>query len=104
MIMNGINIYPAEIERVMTSHPEVLDAAAVPVRHMVHQDIPVCAVTLKPGAPTTGQDLLLWASEQLGAHRPHRVLVLEQIPRNHEGKLVRAELAALINLSLAATA
>jgi acyl-coenzyme A synthetase/AMP-(fatty) acid ligase len=32
------------------------------------------------------------------------VLVLEQIPRNHEGKLVRAELAAMINLSLAATA
>ncbi len=101
MIMNGINIYPAEIERVMNAHPDVHDAAAMPVHHPVHQDVPVCAVTLRPGARTSESDLLAWAREQLGAHGPHRVLILERIARNQDGKLVRAELGELIARRLA---
>ena len=50
MIMNGINIYPAEeIEATITQHPAVLDAASIPLEHVIHQDIPICAVTLHEG-------------------------------------------------------
>ncbi len=96
MIMNGMNIFPAEIEQVLTGHADVRDAAAVPVRHKVHQDIPICAVALHPGADVTEQALLSYARERLGAHGPQRVLIFDQIPRNHDGKLIRAELNDLI--------
>lgn len=92
MIMNGINIYPAEIEQVLNAHPDVRDAAAMPVHHPVHQDVPLCAVALNPGARTSEVDLLEWARVRLGPRGPRRVLVLDSIPRNHDGKLVRAEL------------
>ncbi len=101
MIMNGMNIYPAEIERVVGSHPDVRDVAAMPVRHPVHQDVPICAVALHPDAKATESELLLWAREQLGAQGPHRLFIVDEIPRNHEGKLVRPDLAELLDCRLA---
>ena len=100
LIMNGINIYPAEIEQLMAAHPAVADVAVVPVRHRVHQDIPVCALTLRAGATVSEQALLDHASSQLGARGPYRVLIVDAIPRNHEGKLLRTELLHLIGARL----
>ncbi|OGB69500.1 MAG: hypothetical protein A2486_13575 [Burkholderiales bacterium RIFOXYC12_FULL_65_23] len=102
LIMNGINIYPAEIEQLMAAHPAVADVAVVPVQHRVHQDIPVCALTLRAGATLSEQALLDHASSQLGARGPYRVLIVEAIPRNPEGKLMRAELLRLIGTRLLA--
>jgi acyl-coenzyme A synthetase/AMP-(fatty) acid ligase len=92
MIMNGVNIYPAEIEAVMTSHPAVWDAAAVPLRHSVHQDLPVCAVVIRDGERVSEKELLDYALQHLGSHGPRKILVLEKIPRNEQGKLIRGKL------------
>lgn len=96
MIMNGINIYPAEIEQVLASHPDVTDCAVVPARHPVHQDLPIAAVSLHPATKSSEDSLLDYAREQLGAHAPWRVVILGQIPRNHEGKLIRSEMNRLL--------
>lgn len=101
LIMNGINIYPAEIEQLMAAHPDVADAAVVPVRHRIHQDIPICAVALRAGSQVSEQALLDHARRRLGVRGPHRVLILDAIPRNHESKLVRAELLRQIGHRLA---
>ncbi len=101
MVMDGINIYPAEIEQAMCAHPEVADAAVVPLRSRIHQDFPVCAVALRgPGRAQSGE-LLDYALSRLGAKVPKRVVVLERIPRNELGKLDRAALYAAIGQSLA---
>ncbi len=100
LIMNGINIYPAEIEQLMATHPAVADVAVVPVRHRVHQDIPVCALALRVGATVSEQALLDHAGSRLGTRGPYRVLIVDVIPRNHEGKLLRAELLRLIGFRL----
>ncbi|MBE0547379.1 MAG: acyl--CoA ligase [Rubrivivax sp.] len=96
MIMNGINIYPAEIEQVICGHPAVRDAAAMPIKHKAHQDVPICAVALHPGAHVSEQTLLSYARERLGYRAPHRVVNLDQIPRTERGKLVRSELSRQI--------
>lgn len=100
MIVNGINIYPAEIERVLTAHPAVWEAAAMPLKHGVHQDIPVCAVTLVEGARVDAQALLSFARERLGAYALHQVVMLDRIPRNDRGKPDREALKASIALRL----
>ncbi len=96
MIMNGINIYPSEIEQVLCSHPEVHDVAAMPLTHEVHQDIPVCAVVLEKNANETAEDLLDFAREKLGASAPFRIVILDAIPCNEQGKPMRAELHKMI--------
>jgi len=100
MIRNGINIYPAEIERALIAHPLVRDAASVPLKHPVHQDIPVCAVALHPSAAADPDALLAFARERLGARAPSLVFILDEIPRNEQGKLVRAELMEMIRARL----
>lgn len=89
MIMNGINIYPAEIEQAVSLHPAVRDTAVMPLRSPLHQDVPVCAVVLQAGAHVAESELLAFARQRLGAHGPKHLVTLERIPRNEQGKLVR---------------
>ena len=100
MIMNGINIYPEEIEQVLISHPAVRDAAAMPIKHKVHQEIPICALALHPNTGVSEHELLSYAHERLGARGPHRIVIVDEIPRNHQGKLIRAEMSRLILVKL----
>lgn len=97
MIMNGINIYPAEIERAMLTHPDIRDAVALPFTHDVHQHIPVCVVVKATDTPLTEAALLTWARNRLGAHSPHRIYFVDSIPRNEQGKPVRSTLLEQIN-------
>lgn len=103
MIFNGINIYPAEVERTLATHSVVGDVVCFPLFHPTHQDVPVAAVSLKPGTTSDETTLLRYCRERLGAHSPHRVFILDEIPRNERGKVVRSSLADLVNqrLSLA---
>ena len=96
MIFNGVNIYPAEIERVMADHPSVTDAAVVPFKHEIHQDVPVCAVTLHPSHQTTEAELLEYGQKRLGTRSAKFVFVVEEVPRNHLGKLIRSDMAEIL--------
>lgn len=96
MIMNGMNLYPAEIERVLGEHPAVRDVAVVPLWHRVHQEVPIAVVRLASGAEATENGLLDHARQRLGARAPCAILVVERIPRGYGGKLMRRELSILI--------
>ncbi|UCV15723.1 class I adenylate-forming enzyme family protein [Quatrionicoccus australiensis] len=96
MIMNGVNIYPAEIEQAMMSHPAVVDAVAMPLKHKVVNDIPVCVLALGAGQALSEQELLVFARRRLESHSPKRIFVLDEIPRNEHGKVKRPELIQTI--------
>ena len=95
MLLNGLNIFPVEIERVLERHPAVAVAAALPFVSSVHGQIPVAAVELRPGADTTPAELQAYAREHLALRSPRRVLILGALPRNSQGKIVRREIATL---------
>jgi len=95
MILNGINIFPGEIERVLERHPAVTVAAALPISSTVHGQIPVAAVELHAGQTVTAGELAAFAREHLALRAPRRILVLDALPRNSQGKVVRREIAPL---------
>jgi acyl-CoA synthetase (AMP-forming)/AMP-acid ligase II len=99
MIFDGLNIYPAEIERALLQHPAVAEAAAFPVRSKVHQDRPAAAVVLRHPAPE--RDIKAWCRERIGSAAPHLVLILAGLPRNAGGKVVKRELQRLAAAALA---
>lgn len=98
MIMDGINIYPAEIESVMTQHPSVIDAAVMPIKHHAHQDVPVCAVVIDKSH--NKKELMDFAYQRLGSSGPREMFILNEIPRNEQGKLIRIELHEIISKKL----
>ncbi len=100
MIKNGINIYPAKIEKVLISHPKVLNAVAIPIKSSIHQDIPICTVTLTEGSELREKELLRYAYQRLGSSSPERVIVLDSIPCTELGKPDRKEIHKQIQLKL----
>lgn len=92
MILDGINIYPAEIESILGAHPAVEDILAFPLRDPVRQDVPVCVVSLKSGVDVEGLDLRAYARERLGLRAPRHFMIMEKLPRNEQGKPIRTEM------------
>jgi cyanophycin synthetase len=97
MIMNGINIFPAEIEMVFKGISGVLDAAVLPLKHPIHQDLPVCFVVLADRSSLTGEQLGQIARDKLGFRAPRRIIKLNAIPRNPNGKLQKEDLVRLLD-------
>ena len=96
MNMNGIKIFPAEIERVLEEHPGVKAAVAFARASRAHGDIPVAGVELHGTATVGAEELAAYARERLGARAPRKIFVLESLPRNAAGKIVKRELAQLV--------
>lgn len=94
MIFDGMNIYPAEIENVLSSHPAINDVAAFALKHERFQDVPVAAVTLKESVDE--KDLIEFCKTLLGVKHPKRVFILKQFPRNQIGKILKRELPSLV--------
>jgi acyl-CoA synthetase (AMP-forming)/AMP-acid ligase II len=94
ILLNGLNIYPAEIERVLERHPAVRSAAAMPFASDVHGQIPVAAVELHDGAAATADELRGWARERLALRAPRRVMVMAALPRTPQGKIAKAMIVA----------
>lgn len=86
MIMNGINIFPAPIEDVLTAHPAVAEAVAYAIPSAVHGQIPVAAVVLHAGATANSAELLRHTREKLGLRAARQVQIVTAIPRTTLGK------------------
>ena len=94
MILNGMNIFPKEIERALELHPAVRAAAALSLDSPVHGQIPVAAVQLEAGATVEVLDLQTHARDQLGLRAPRRIIVVPSLPRAADGKLHHRALLA----------
>ena len=96
MILDGINIYPSEIENVLGQHPAVKDIAVFPLKDPVSQNIPVCVVALNENVHADDTELRRYALERLGIRTPRHVLIMDVLPRNERGKLLRPEIERLM--------
>lgn len=95
MIFNGMNIYPAEIEQVLSAHPAVRDVAVMPFQHKIHQEVPACAVSIHAGAALDDATLREYAVDRLGGAAPRVLFITPEVPRSAQGKLIRSELLSL---------
>ena len=95
VISGGVNIHPAEIERVLMSHPAVLDCAVVGLPDAKWGQIVVACVVPRRGERPDLAELQSHCARELADYKkPRRLEVVATIPRNASGKTVRAELAA----------
>lgn len=94
MIFDGMNIYPAEIENVLSLHPAVNDIAAFAIKHEKFQDVPVAAVTLNE--PVSENELIDFCKTPLGIKHPKRVFIIKEFPRNAMGKILKRELSSVV--------
>jgi D-alanine-D-alanine ligase-like ATP-grasp enzyme len=100
LIMNGINIYPLEIEVCMNQYPGIEQTAVIAMKHTLHQEFPVCAIVVSEGHTINLDDFLRFGQERLGGRCAREAFVIDEIPYTSMGKPNREELRQLAQRAL----
>ncbi|MBT3332444.1 MAG: acyl--CoA ligase [Rhodospirillaceae bacterium] len=92
-VCGGENIYPAEVERLLESHPGIAQAAVIALADEIKQQIPVAFVVAKPNAAPTPEDIKQFALANGPAYQhPRFVAVLPELPLAGTNKIDRRAL------------
>lgn len=90
VITGGFNVYPAEIERLILSHPAVQDCAVIGVPDPKWGEAVKAVIELKPGAQATEAEIIALCRSALGGVKtPKSVEFREALPRSPVGKLLK---------------
>lgn len=93
IISGGFNIYPSDIESVITQHPGVLETAVVGVPSDAWGETPVAFVIAKPGQDLSTSELADFVAARVGkTQRPQAYVPIESLPRSPIGKVLKREL------------
>jgi len=92
IISGGFNIWPAELENALASHPAVAQVAVVGVPHEKWGETPKAVIVLRPGQHADEQELIEWSRQRVGAvKRVTSVDFTDSLPTSPVGKVLRRE-------------
>jgi acyl-CoA synthetase (AMP-forming)/AMP-acid ligase II len=95
IVSGGENIAGSEVERVLYEHEAVLEAAVVGRPDERWGEVPVAFVVLREGRAVTADELIAHCGERLARFKvPKAVTILDALPRNPSGKVLKRELRA----------
>jgi len=90
IISGGENIYPAEVENALFSHPGVADVAVIGVPDERWGEAVKAVVVKTPGSDATQEALIAHARERIAAYKvPKSVDFTDALPRNPTGKILK---------------
>ena len=93
IIRSGFNVYPAEVEAVLSSHKDVVQSAVVGRAADGNEEI-VAFVQLLPGSRVTPEELMSFIRFQLTSYkRPSEIVILDALPATSTGKILKHKLA-----------
>jgi acyl-CoA synthetase (AMP-forming)/AMP-acid ligase II len=94
IISGGVNVYPKDIEEVMSEHPAVREVAVFGATDPKWGEVPIAAVTLKEGHSVSTDTLVGWTNDRVGAkfQRIRGVVFYDEFPRNVAGKTLKREM------------
>ncbi|MFC3884718.1 o-succinylbenzoate--CoA ligase [Bacillus songklensis] len=97
IISGGENVYPAEIESVLLSHPLIIDAGVTGMEDEKWGQIPCAFLVKQKGAFLTEEEVKHYCLERLAKYKvPHHIYFVDGLPRNASNKLVRRQLPLLL--------
>jgi long-chain acyl-CoA synthetase len=96
IITGGVNVYPAEVEAALLTHPAVGDVGVVGRPDEEWGEIVIAAVEPQPGVEPTdalGTELVEWCRDRIAHYKcPRHVVFVEALPRHDNGKLYKHQL------------
>lgn len=96
IVSGGENVYPIEVEKTLSTHPDVAEATVLGVEDEQYGQRLAAFVVLADGATATEDVLKQHVRDNLANYKvPRSITVLTELPRNSTGKIDRRELKAL---------
>ena len=91
IISGGENIYCAEVEAAIDSHPKVREVAIIGLPHEKWVETPLAVVApVDAGDPPTEEEVIDWCRQKLASYKkPSRVVIVDELPRNASGKVLK---------------
>jgi len=97
IVSGGENVFPAEVENVLSGHPRVAEVAVIGLPHPRWGETVTAVVVAAPGPALEPCDLIAFARARLAHYKsPTRVEVLEELPKSASGKILKRELRRLL--------
>jgi acyl-CoA synthetase (AMP-forming)/AMP-acid ligase II len=97
IVSGGENVYPTEVEKTLAAHPDVSEASVIGVDDEQYGQRLAAFVVLNGGASATPDALKQHVRENLANYKvPREITVLDEMPRNSTGKIVRRDLEARV--------
>lgn len=96
IISGGENIYPAEVESAVYGHPAIAEVAVIGLPDEKWGEVVRGVVVLKPGAEFDEAEMVAWTRTRIATYKaPRGFTVLDALPKNATGKLLKTELRAM---------
>jgi long-chain acyl-CoA synthetase len=90
IIRGGYNVYPREVEEILYTHPDVVEAAVVGVPHPDLGEEVAAVVVLRQGTRTTTEELRQFLKERVAPYKyPRRIRLVKELPKSPTGKVLR---------------
>ena len=87
-ISGGENVYPAEVEKILNTHPAILEAIVIGVPDTQWGEVGHAKLTERPGMALEVDSLEGWCRERLAAYKvPKHFTIVEDFPRTAAGKV-----------------
>jgi fatty-acyl-CoA synthase len=97
VISGGMNIYPAEIEDVLVQYPKVFEAAVIGVPDEHWGEALLAFIVALPGESIAEEEVLDHCRKHLAGYKiPRKIRLLDELPRNPTGKVLKKELKAKV--------
>lgn len=92
-ISGGENVYPAEVENVLASFPEVSQVAVIGVPHETWGEVGRAIIVAKPGTTIDEKDMLLRCRALIAPYKvPKSIVVVDTLPLSAQGKVLKTSL------------
>jgi long-chain acyl-CoA synthetase len=93
IIVSGFNVYPAEVEEVIASHPAVDDVAVIGVPHPHSGEAVKAYVVVRDGVSVDEDEIITHCEAHLARYKcPQKVMFVDEIPQSATGKVLRTAL------------
>ncbi len=101
VIVNGMNVYPRIVEEILYQHPDIQECAVVGLPDKRHGEI-VAAFIVSKNSALNSSDIRKFCADKLGRYQiPRKYFILETLPKNAAGKILKRELKELHQTELA---
>jgi long-chain acyl-CoA synthetase len=93
IIAGGYNVYPDEVDAVLTAHPAVHESATIGVPDPARGETIKSFVVLRPGQAVTADELITYCRQELAVYKiPRSIEFLAELPKSSALKILRREL------------
>ena len=97
IIRGGSNIYPDEVDRILFSHPTILESATFGIPDEIYGEEVMSCIVLKKGSNITEEDLIKYCQERLEKYKcPKKIKFVDNIPKTPSGKLSRRKVIEFV--------